>query len=231
MLHKTKGICLHFIKYKETSIIAKIYTESFGLQSYLVNHVRKEKATFKIALFQPLTQLEMVVYHKQGKDTLQRISEIRCPSPYQNLPFDMLKSSIAMFLAEVLSKTLHGEEENVTLFTFLETSLKQLDGTLLPENFPLYFLVRLIEKLGFLGEDASIIFEQLYQHRIVTQRPSYFEREVAVLEELLSSTSSFEDIEIPTNLRKTLLNYVLAYYRLHFEFFGEVKSLQILRNL
>jgi len=81
MLHKTKGIVLNYIKYSDTSIIAKIYTEAFGLQSYIVNSVRSSKAKNKIALFQPLTLLEMVVYHKNHQG-LQRISEMRTAEPY-----------------------------------------------------------------------------------------------------------------------------------------------------
>jgi len=230
MLHKTQGICIHFIKYKETSIIAKVYTKNFGVQSYLVNGVRKEKSSFKIALFQPLTQLEMVVYHKEGKDVLQRISEIRCPQPYQALPFDALKMNMAFFLSEVLSKTLQGEEEHQELFDFLSESLNSLDVSQNPENFPLYFLVHLIEKLGFLGKDTSVIFEQLHQAQLIKQKSSYFTAEIEWLEKL-QNISDFESLEIPTTMRKQLLNYILAYYRFHFEYFGEIKSLTILRSL
>lgn len=230
MLHKTQGICIHFIKYKETSIIAKVYTKNFGLQSYLINGVRKERSTFKIALFQPLTQLDMVVYHKEGKDMLQRVSEIRCPQPYQSLPFDGLKMNIAFFLSEILSKTLQGEEEHQELYDFLATELNALDASQNPENFPIYFLIRLIEKLGFLGKDASVIFEQLYQVQAIKQKPAYFEPEIQWLEKL-QQTQDFESLEIPTSIRKQLLNYLLAYYRFHFEYFGEIKSLNILRSL
>lgn len=230
MLHKTQGICIHFIKYKETSIIVKVYTKNFGLQSYLINGVRKERPAYKVALFQPLTQLDMVVYHKEGKDMLQRISEVRCPQPYQSLPFDGLKMNIAFFLSEVLSKTLQGEEEHQELFDFLATELNALDNSQNPENFPIYFLTHLIEKLGFLGKDASVIFEQLHQAQIIKQKTTYFEPEIQWLEKL-QNTQNFEDLEIPTSVRKQLLDYLLAYYRFHFEYFGEIKSLNILRSL
>ena len=111
MLHKTKGIVLHFIRYSDTSIIAKIYTEAFGLQSYIVNGVRSKSAKNKIALFQPLTLLDLVVYHKENS-TLQRISEMRCAEPYQSIPFKVHKSSIALFTAEILQKTLKFPERS-----------------------------------------------------------------------------------------------------------------------
>ena len=77
MLQKTRGIALSFIKYRDTSIIAKIFTEEFGMQSYIVNGVRSKSAKTKIALFQPLTLLELVVYHNKKKE-IHRISEIKC---------------------------------------------------------------------------------------------------------------------------------------------------------
>jgi hypothetical protein len=67
MLQKTKGIVLHSLKYSENSIIVKIYTESFGLVSYLVRSVRSKKSALKTGIFQPLTLLEMVVYHKKNR--------------------------------------------------------------------------------------------------------------------------------------------------------------------
>ena len=44
MITKTRGIVLNYIKYGDTSIICKIYTEQFGLQSYIINGIRKSKS-------------------------------------------------------------------------------------------------------------------------------------------------------------------------------------------
>jgi len=64
MLHHTEGIVLGSLKYKESSLIVKIFTNAFGMQSYVVNGVRSSKSQGKTALYQPLTLLDMVVYHK-----------------------------------------------------------------------------------------------------------------------------------------------------------------------
>ena len=60
MIHKTKGIVLRAVKYGETSLVVTIFTELFGLQSYLVNGVRTptKKGTAKANLFQPAAMLE-----------------------------------------------------------------------------------------------------------------------------------------------------------------------------
>ena len=86
MLHRTRGIVLSYIKYKETSIIVRIFTEAFGMQSYIVNSVRSAKSRGKMALYQPLSLLDLVVYHKSGKD-LQRISETKFSYAYSSIPF------------------------------------------------------------------------------------------------------------------------------------------------
>ena len=64
MINKTRGIVLNYIKYGDTSIICKIYTEQFGLQSYIINGIRNSKSK-NIGLFQPLNILDLVVYHKK----------------------------------------------------------------------------------------------------------------------------------------------------------------------
>ena len=72
--HKTKGIVLRTVKYGETSVIVAVFTEKFGVQSYLVNGVRisTKKGSGKANLFQPSAILEMVVYHNELKQ-LQRL--------------------------------------------------------------------------------------------------------------------------------------------------------------
>ncbi|MBL7720826.1 MAG: recombination protein O N-terminal domain-containing protein, partial [Chitinophagaceae bacterium] len=66
-LHKTKGIVLRTVKYGETSVIVTLFTELFGIQSYLVNGVRasSKKGTGKANMFQPAAILDLVVYHNE----------------------------------------------------------------------------------------------------------------------------------------------------------------------
>src|SRR5687768_16731291 len=104
MLHKTRGIVFRFTKYGETSIIVNIFTELFGIQSYIVNGVRSKSAKNRIALFQPMTLLDLVVYYRENA-SIKRIKEIKCLHPYQTVTTDVRKSAVAMFINEVLNKT------------------------------------------------------------------------------------------------------------------------------
>ncbi|WP_461791781.1 recombination protein O N-terminal domain-containing protein [Pedobacter sp.] len=76
MLHKTRGIVLRTTTYSESSVVVQVFTEKFGIQSYLINGVKKPKAKIPMNMLQPLHLLEMVVYHKQNIQ-IQRISEAR----------------------------------------------------------------------------------------------------------------------------------------------------------
>ena len=120
-VHNTKGIVLRTVKYGETSLIASIYTELFGLQSYLVNGVRtsSKKGPGKASLFQSGAMLELVVYHNDLKN-LQRIKEFKWGYLYRHIFADILKNSVALFMVELLSKTIKQPEQNADLFYFVE---------------------------------------------------------------------------------------------------------------
>src|ERR1700750_1569339 len=115
MYFKTRAIVLHTIKYSETSVIAKIYTERFGLVSYIVKGVRSAKSKSKASLLQPLTLLEMEVSPRETKQ-FQFIKEFRRAYNYRAIPFDIMRSSVALFLLEVISKSIREHEENTEMF-------------------------------------------------------------------------------------------------------------------
>ena len=105
MLKITSGIVLSHIKYKDTSIIVRIFTRELGLKAYLVNGVRSLGKGSKIALYQPLTLLDLVVYDKENSG-LQRISEAKINTPQRLIPFDMARTSLALFATEVISRSI-----------------------------------------------------------------------------------------------------------------------------
>jgi len=118
MLHKTRGIVFRFTKYGETSIIVTIFTELFGLQSYIVNGVRSKSAKGQIALYQPLMLLDLVVYHKENANIL-RIKEVKCFHQYASLLTDIRKSSQALFLNEIINKAIKEQSHAQDICSFL----------------------------------------------------------------------------------------------------------------
>jgi DNA repair protein RecO (recombination protein O) len=220
MLHKTRGIVFRFTRYGETSIIVTLFTELFGLQTYIVNGVRSKSARNKIALYQPLTLLDLVVYHKENAAIL-RIKELQCAHPYQSLTVDVKKSTLGLFLNEVLNRTVKDQSHPEEVFPFLFDSLVTLDlMNSRYENFHISFLIKLSRFLGF-GANFS---EEILGSRLVSD-------EEEVILKLLIASDYQTHIAITNTQRRNLLDVMLRFYRQHAEGFGELKSIQVLREI
>lgn len=228
MLQKTQGIALSYIRYRETSIITRIYTEEFGLQSYLVNSVRTARSkNNKIALFQPLTLLDMVVYNKPDRD-LHRLSEVKISHPFQSLPFEVAKSTIAMFVTEFLNKVLKEEANNPALFRFLINSVLFLENAQTNyENFHLAFLLKLSFFLGFGPESAREFENQLRENSY----PFLPDNEMETALNIMLRQPLGTPITLKRSARNELLDALVAYYQIHIDTIGEVKSLPVLREV
>jgi len=239
MLITTEGIVLHYIKYGESSVIATIYTRDFGRQSYLVNAARSKKSQNKASLLQPLFLVDMVAYQKQTRD-LHRIKELRSNQVYQNIPFNITKSSLVIFLAEVLYKSINEQESYPEMYDFIKNSLLYFDlmetGS---SNFHLWFLFRLTEYLGFFPETKRVGFQGWFDMKIGAvvhfqpSHPFYANKEVTEYLMKLSTLKLHEISEfvISRSMRDTLITVLVDYYQLHFDDLGEIKSLNVLREV
>src|ERR1700712_5064349 len=149
MLHKTRAIVFKTTDYGESSVIVQMFTEKFGMQSYIINGVKKPKAKISRNMLQPLHLLDMVVYHKSAGN-VQRISELKTSPVLQSIPYDVIKSSMAMFLNEVLYKAIKQQTADENLFDFVFNAIEWLDHqTVGLANFHLLFLIQLTRYLGF----------------------------------------------------------------------------------
>ena len=143
----TKAIVLSSIKYGDTSLIVKAFTEVDGVKSYLLKGILStKKGKLKPALFQPLTQLELVANHK-NKGTLETIREAKVIHPYKSLHNDIVKNSMVLFLAEMLTHSIREEQEDKSLYNYLEYSFIWLDTNDNSSNFHLLFLLNLTKYL------------------------------------------------------------------------------------
>ena len=246
-VYKTKGIVLRSVKYGETSLIVSIMTELFGLQTYMVNGVRKssKKGAGKANLFQPSSILNLVVYHNEMKQ-MQRIKEFSWGYLYKGIQFDIKKNTVALFMVELLQKCLKQPEPNTDMYNFVEDSFIQLDESNehITANFPLFFALHLP---GFFGvpptpfkgdtEKTENIFFDLEEGGFSTEQPNhvnYIEGKYAlVTAELLMVRQPDELAQIKLNheFRRALLYAYETYYRLHFHDFGTLKTLPVLQEI
>ena len=237
MLIKTRGIVLSYLKYRETSIIVRIYTERLGVQNYVVNGVRKAKPPGRIALFQPFTLLELVAYVARGSSGLTRLSEFRCSEPFVSLPYEVQKSSVVLFLSEVVGRAVREEEQNEPLFQFLHDSILAFDQQKTgSENFALVFLLRLATYLGFgISSGAELTDQVIMAGHAPTSKGATGPATLRLREfdgyfdELLRDPAAST---IPNGrVRHELLNVLIRYYQLHVEQMGEIRSLDILSQV
>ena len=208
MISPTRAIVLNHLRYSDSSLIVNLYTESMGRQAVFVKGAFSKKSAMRVALFQPLHLVETDLHHRANRH-IQRISNIQMYYPFQSIPFDPVKNCIALFIAEVLHKTLKEEEANRDLFDFLLHTIQTLDlnerGT---ANFHLVFLVHYSRHLGF----------YLKYDRLLSQL----------------SEMSFEHLDslcINHYQRNDLTEYLLGCYSMHVANFGKLKSFPVLRNI
>ncbi|HKB43044.1 MAG TPA: DNA repair protein RecO [Chitinophagaceae bacterium] len=242
-LHKTKGIVLRTVKYGETSVIVTLFTELFGVQSYLVNGVRtsSKKGTGKANLFQPSAILDMVVYHNELKN-LNRIKEFKWDYLYQHILSDVKKNAVALFMVELLTKCLKQPESNPDLFHFVEDSFLHLDESIdaVAANLPLFFALHLPVFFGFRFSDNyndENPFLDLQEGRFVHEQPHHphflEDKQAAVTSQLLKimQPEELKDIKLNHDFRRDLLYIYETYYALHIQDFGTMKTLPVLREI
>lgn len=235
MLVNTRGIVLHHLNYSETSIIAKIYTEQFGLQSFLVKGVRQKKSRTRMNLFGPLSLVEMVMVYKE-KSSLHHLREISSAYPATGIATDMRRTALALFINELLYKSIHGEEPDPALFAFIEDSVKDLDtSTGHLAFFHMKFALELTQFLGFSPHDNysdhSLYFD-LQEGAYISApplHPYFLDKALSAYWHQLLSRQITD--EWPSAIRDTLLLRILDYYRLHLPEFREMKSHEILREV
>jgi DNA repair protein RecO (recombination protein O) len=242
MTHKTKGIVLRTVKYGETSLVVTIFTELFGLQTYMVNGVRTSKqSSQKANYFQPTSIVDMVVYHNEQK-SMQRIKEFKWSYLYEHVLTDVIKNSIALYMVELLHKCLKQPEENIELFHFCEDVLIQLDKAdkSITANIALYFVLQLPYFFGFRMDD-NYTNEQaildLQEGNFVSQQPihPYFlDGENALLTSQLLKVMHPQELQqfrLNQDIRRKLLLSYHDYYALHIQDFGQMKTLMILHEV
>lgn len=236
---KTRGIIFRTVKYSETSIIADIFTETAGLRTYIVSGVRQTRAKIPAGLMQVMSLVDIVAYDKAEK--LNRIKEIRAAHVYTRLPFEIERSSIGIFMAEIARRSLRETEKNEALFQFLFEIFRFLDETQKPFfNLHLLFMLDLSGFLGFKpfddGEESPhLVFdlkEGVFTADTVGHTHFLSERLTQILRGVLASSyDTIENVKMTRDERRQLLDQLVQFYRWHIEGFPEINTLKILQEI
>lgn len=237
MQQTTHGIVFQCIDYSDTSVIARIYTKDFGLRSYMVRGAKGKRSGGKRAMLQPLSLVEITARHREdGK--MSTLKELRLEHPFSAIPFDMVKRTIALFIAEVLCKTIRETGQQSDLFDFLWNAIQLLDVTDDSRNFHLGFMMNLTRHLGFYPETAPerAAYFDLRAGEFATitpPHPEYVEgEELKAFQAILGTKfAAISTVRMENRTRRVLLQHLLDYYRLHLEGMPEVNAHRILETV
>lgn len=230
----TNAIVLSSLKYGDTSLIVRAFTQSDGLKSYLLKGVlTSKKSKIRPAYFLPLMQLEIVANHK-NKGTLESIRDVKVSVPYQTMHTDIVKNSVVLFLAEMLGISIQEQERDEGLFNYLEYALHWMDMHKLSPNFHILFLLNLTKYLGFYPDisQQDLPFFDLLEGGFC-KTPSL---NPLIQNEILDDFKKFlgtdfvalQTIKLTKSNRRELLKTIVQYFKLHIHGFREPKSLEVL---
>ncbi len=239
-VYKARGIVLHTIKYGDTGLVAYMLTDTLGRQSYMVQGVRSSRGHGnKAALLQPMFAVEFEGTVSPRAE-MHRIREMRAAVCLRSTPFDVRKSTVALFMAELLYRLVRETEPSPVLFEFVWGAIERLDAMETGAgvaNFHLWFLTRLSRHLGFYpaGEWALGSWFDIREGHFTPIQPrgASFSQENASLLHRLMHISAEEIAAIALNRmqRADFLNSMLAYFGYHLDAVRDVRSVDILREV
>ena len=227
---KSEGIIFKSLKYSETSLILDIYTKELGLQSFIVSGVRKAKS--KMAnVYHPMNVINFVAYYSEDK--LSRIKEAQLAVRYGDMTFNVIKSSIAMFIIDLARNAIQEKEPNIELYDFLKAYLILIDQSHVNLKYvPIDFTIKLASYLGFGINNNYTLLDKYFD----LKEGAFIDRNVGhdyILSEILSQKLHLllasENVELNKKERNDLLDQLIIYYRYHIEGFKPLKSLAVLR--
>lgn len=237
MFIKTEAIVISSLKYNDTDLIVKCYTKSLGSVSFMVKGVLKSrKGKYRASMFQALSLIDIEMQYR-NKGQLEYFKEIHFSNHLNELQSNVYKSSIVMFLSEVLKSVIIEEEQNENLFEFLKSSILHLDSASRFANFHISFILKLTSFLGFYphapSKKSDVYFnlsEGLFQE-FESPYTLNFEQSAWFLKVLKNSFENNQDIKFTKAQRIEILSLLMKYYELHIENFRNPKSLEVIKQI
>lgn len=232
MLASTPGLVLHTTPYAETSVVVKVFTRLFGVQSYIIKGVRGHSGRVKQNMLQPLTSLDMVVY-VNPKNNLNHVKELtprhtitKAEQQPRNQEID---NALRFFKTEVLYKALREGEPMPELYDYVENVTENHRDT------PIWFLLTVAHHLGIEPMDNHSIREPLFdlqegRYVSVSTETTLSTALSAMLHEYLSPFN-FHLSTFNLTERRSLIDALIAYYQLHLSGFRNFNSHEILHTV
>ena len=236
--YTSRGVVLGTIKYGDKGVVVQMLTSTHGRQSYMVQGLSSRRGHSKLALFQPMFALEFEGL-ESSRMQMHRLGEVHNGIVLQSTPFDIKKSTIALFMAEVLHRLVKESEANDMLFDFVWGSVEALDAaTEGVANFHLWFLSHLCRFLGFAPgndymPDAWLnIAEGLYTTQEPPREYRMSQENALILRDMLECDVRYlAEIGLNRHQRVDFLAALVGYYSYHLDTINSVQSIRILQEV
>ena len=237
MLISSPGIILSKVRYQDNDLIVKCLTRDLGVVSYMIKNISmSKKSKNKFAFFQLLNILDLETNYNPNR-SIQYIKDLKVKYNFTSLHTNIYKSSVVMFLSEILSNIIHIETKDMELFDFIEKSLIWYDKSEDSSTFYLIFLMKITHYLGFYPDCTNMSYNyfNLEEGLFESSKNSQYVIEGSSL--VLFKTIlgiKFDSNRLPfidkTN-KKDILKNILIYFKLHVDGFKDPKSLKVLNQI
>ena len=237
MLVSSSAIVLSKVRYQDNDLIIKCLTRDLGVVSYMVKNISvSKKSKNKFAFFQLLNILDLETNFNPNR-SIQYIKDLKIKYSFKSLNTNIYKSSVVMFLSEILSTIIHNEIKDIELFDFIESSLIWYDKSEESSAFYLIFLMQMTDYLGFYPDCTNMhynyfnleegLFENSKNSKYVIKGSS-----LVLFKTILGI--KFDSNKLPfidKIKKKDILKNIIIYYKLHVDGFKEPKSLKVLNQI
>jgi DNA repair protein RecO (recombination protein O) len=201
--------------------------------------LHSKKAAVHPSLLQPLSIVEVETSTQKSRE-IQYIKAGKTAVMFEDICVNPAKTAIALFVAEVLNRSLRETEKDEALFDFLYNSIVLLDKCKAgAANFHLVFLLEYSRYLGFypnaedkqagsyfdLQNGAFCSLPPLHAYYLM---PDWAE---IIFQLTRMNYDNLHQYSVSRGQRAEILRYLMDYYRLHLSDFGKLKSLEVLQML
>ena len=234
----SKAIVLSSIPYSESSIICKLYTEEFGLKSYIVRSAKKKNSPTPTSHFQPLNIIEFEAYNSI-KSKLETIRTSSLILENQNLNFSIVKNAITFFVAEIIHLSLKEANPNKELFDYLFNQIHLLKNSKDEDlaEFHLYFMIEFAEHLGLAPmnnySEYEVFFDPIAGKFTNKADAQNFNKQTSFTLHKFISQKEITNEKICKNKveRNIILEALIIFYSIHITNHSQIKSHKILTTI
>ena len=237
MIISTSAIILSKVRYQDNDLIVKCLTRDLGVVSYMIKNIStSKKSKNKFAFFQLLNILDLESNYNSNR-SIQYIKDLKVRYNFTSLHTNIYKSSVVMFLSEILSNIIHNESKDLELFDFIEESFIWYDKSDDSSSFYLIFLMKITHYLGFYPDCTNMcynyfnleegLFETSKNSKYVIQGHS-----LVLFKTILGIKFDSNKLPFIDKInKKDILKNILIYFKLHVDGFKDPKSLKVLNQI